>query len=211
MFATVAFTSDLVIKAPAPAWTEDFEKFAVHEVNGEAISCVRLADATEKRSGVQRALAEFPELQKVFTTSQGAGHFLVVHKLQYQRLRHANLISIPETRFILLQRRWLRFFSNVSPAIVQSRVRGTTLLAMFDDVRKEIRPQWRDYLPAITPVLNDLIGSDLRDHLNWFIANFIFDEETRTLSYVDSKPSFLYPRWGNEKNIDSLRKWFGCA
>jgi hypothetical protein len=167
VFATVAFTSDLVIKAPAPAWTEDFEKFAVHEVNGEAISCVRLADATEKRSGVQRALAEFPELQKVFTTSQAA--------------------------------------------IVQSRVRGTTLLAMFDDVRKEIRPQWRDYLPAITPVLNDLIGSDLRDHLNWFIANFIFDEETRTLSYVDSKPSFLYPRWGNEKNIDSLRKWFGCA
>src|SRR6185295_4534847 len=189
----------------------DFEKYAVHEVRDAVNPCVRPADTIETARGVQSALAGFPEFQTLFAADPHASHFLVVHKLQHQRLRHAHLANVPEARFILLKRRRLGVFSTVSPAIVQERSRGTALLAMFDDVRNEIRNEWRHCLPTIRSILNRLIDSGLRDHLNWFIANFIFDGETGILSYVDSKPSFLFARSGNERNIDGLRKWFGCA
>lgn len=211
VFATVAFTSNLVVKIAAQPWQEDFEKYAVHEVRDTVNPCVRSADVMETSRGVQNVLVRLPELQALFASDPKAGHFLVVHKLQYQRLLQANLVNIPATRFILLKRRRFGIFSTICPGIVQERVLGTSLLAMFDDVRNEVRPEWRHYVSAITPILNSLINSELRDHLNWFIANFIFKQETGALYYVDSKPSFLFARSGNERNIDGLQKYFGCS
>jgi hypothetical protein len=53
-----------------------------------------------------------------------------------------------------------------------------------------------------------LLASDLCNHLNWFIANFLYDATTDVLWYVDSKPSCLFGKRGNDQNIDGLQSVF---
>ena len=43
-------------------------------------------------------------------------------------------------------------------------------------------------LPAISARLSSLLDSGLQHHIDWNIQNFVFDELTGQLFYVDLKP-----------------------
>lgn len=209
VFTSLAFTESLVVKLPTRAWKDDF---ALYVQRGESplsgYPCVRLADAEERN--VENLLAQFPDFRGIHAQNVIDAHFLLVHKLQYERLCRASkrTIRIPQSRFIIALKRTLLFFSTRSPAVIQERVAGTPLLEMVEDHVDAIIPKWQPFLPKINPRLHELLSSDLTNHLNWYIRNFIYDPKTDILWYVDPKPTCLFAGYGNERNIQGLHNVF---
>jgi hypothetical protein len=204
----LAFTDSLVVKIPSTDLLEDFNRFVVRgEIAPPGTDpTVRLADDEEKN--VETLLSKFPEFHSTIAQHAEHTHLLMVHKLQYQRLSMSNTIRIPQARFIFVRRKQFWFSNKIMPAIVQEKITGTPLLEMVERYISAIRPQYVGFLSIINPRLRQLIASDLCDHLNWFIANFLYDSNTDVLWYVDSKPSCLFGKRGNQANIQGLRNVF---
>ena len=57
----------------------------------------------------------------------------------------------------------------------------------------------------ISRQLSNLLDSGLRDHIDWNIKNFVFDEAAGRLFYVDLKPTTFVARESNN------RIWRGYA
>lgn len=206
VFAQIAFTELLAVKMPTNAWLNDFRDYVIKGKNGNTeYPLVRLADAEEKNVDV--LLKRFPEFHPTYKQHADHTHFLMVHKLQYERVKKANRLRIPQSRYILVEgNSWFR--RTLIPVILQERILGTTLLEMYDSVTRSVKSEWRRFLPEINSILTDLMESNLRNHINWFIRNFLYDPKTNVLSYVDVKPSCLFLKSGNEQNIRSLQERF---
>lgn len=136
-------------------------------------------------------------------------HYLTVHRRQYERLRAADSIGIPEARFARIQGEASGFSPGHStPAIFQQRIPGATLWDMFDFDSLCLRPAWQPFKKIMASQLRAVIESALIDHVDWNIRNFVFHGAEQRLYYVDSKPAVYVARSSNEKNLSGIRAHF---
>lgn len=201
VFSQIAYTGSLVIKKPRYVWMRNFRHSVIDHFDDAE---VRIADAMERN--IIALLDEFPEFHVVQNSTYA--HFLMVHKLQYQRIKEANNIRIPKSRFILVIGRSYLLRKRLSPVIVQEKLKGIPLIEMFDQNTESIKPQYIQFLPTINPILRDLVESRFRDQFNWYIGNFLYNPDTKVISYVDPKPSCIFMELENEQNIQGLREVF---
>jgi hypothetical protein len=135
-------------------------------------------------------------------------HYLHVHKLQYQRLRNAGVIGVPEARFASISGPDVPTSPRPdvpTPAIFQARIPGSTLWDMFDVEAMAVQRAWQPHKPAIAAQLRVLLESPLVIHVDWNIRNFIFNGAEQRLYYVDSKPTTFVARSSNEQNLIGIR------
>jgi hypothetical protein len=204
VFFHVKCLDDLFIKVPSPGGLDEYR----HSVKLAQPSSqdVRPLDEDERFERLAPALERFAGFAQFARIEPESAHFLVVHKMQYERLRTAALLEIPVAKFALLQSG--RWFGRVQPALFQERVPGTTLWDMFDFDALEIRSEWHQFVPTIADRLRRALDSTLADHLDWNIKNFVFDKTTLRLFYVDMKPSTFVAKHSNAHNLNGIRQYF---
>jgi hypothetical protein len=199
-FNKLILLDSLVVKLPTVAYEMDFAKFVVH---GERMEDgIRRNERLEERAHLHEALTRFPAFGLLRSVSEDITHFAIVHKLQYERLRRAAVL-VPEAKFGAV-----RQGAKISPAVFQDRIRGASLFEMFDFERDHVRPQYNGSIPIISVYLAGLLESRMRDHINWYIANFILSDSGGGLYYIDNKPTTVIAAEGNRKNIFGLSKYF---
>ena len=203
VFSQIAITHSLVIKKPIYVWIRNFHR---HIIQDQHENTVRPASKEEKN--VITLLNKFPEFKIIYNINSEYAHFLMVHKLQYQRIKKASDIRIPQSRFIFLIEHSHFFTNKLYPIIINEKINGTPLIDMFDQDRSCIKSQYLQFLQLINPVLRNLIKSTFRNHFNWYIGNFLYDLNTKIMSYVDPKPSCIFMLRENEQNIQGLGKIF---
>jgi hypothetical protein len=79
---------------------------------------------------------------------------------------------------------------------------------MYDFGREEVLPRWKPFLPTISVQLSNLLDSALLKHIDWNIKNFVFNEPSGRLFYVDQKPTIFTADHGNEANLKGIREIF---
>jgi hypothetical protein len=131
-----------------------------------------------------------------------------LYKIQYQRLLTQSAVAVPQAKFGAVKWRSLGIFYTFRPALFQRRISGTTLWDMYDFGREEILPRWRPFLPAISVQLSNLLDSALLKHIDWNIKNFVFNEPSGRLFYVDQKPTIFTADHGNQANLKGIREIF---
>jgi hypothetical protein len=145
------------------------------------------------------ALERFPDFAEMAETAPETAHYLVVHKLQYERLRAAGIIGIPDSRFATLAD---------APSIFQQRIPGATLWDMFDFDAQQLRAAWQPVKATIASQLSPLLDSRLANHIDWNIKNFVFHGAEQRLYYVDSKPTIYVAQSSNDHNLTGIRTHF---
>jgi hypothetical protein len=206
LFLNVGRIDELYIKTPSPRGMEDYRRFA--KFARSSSEEIRPIDESERFENVSAAIQRFPELKPISLVNIESAHYLAIHKMQFERLRTQTGVGIPEARFGLLAHKQLRIFDRFEPALFQERVPGATLWSMFDFAALRVTSQWREFLPAISSTLSELLASRLRDHIDWNIQNFVFDRDSRRLFYVDSKPTVFLSKESNELNLKGIQHYF---
>lgn len=205
LFLKIACLDELFVKVPSERGIQDYRKFIkLAEPNPLDI---RSLEKGEEFEGLSQTLDNLG-WQSLASLDPEVGHYLAVHKLQYERLRAARSIEIPEAKFGLVQRTRLGLFPRVTPALFQERVEGRTLWEMYDFAALRVASRWRPFLPMISAKLSELLSSKLVNHIDWNIKNFVFNGTTQRLAYVDLKPSILISKDGNEHNLKGIRDYF---
>ena len=127
----------------------------------------------------------FSELKPLREIDAEIAHYLVVHKLQYERLRRQTAVGIPEGRFGVIRSRRLAILRKFDPVLFQQRIRGITLWSMYDfavlRIGRSGGQSFRDFRSTI-----GLMDCGLRDHVDWNIKNFRVRGKLERLLYVDS-------------------------
>lgn len=206
LFLKVGRLNEVFIKVPSERGLSDFRKFV--KLAESSPEDVRSIEEPEQFGNVALTLERFRDFKEIHTANADAAHYLLVHALQYERLRNQNAIGIPRARFGMLRSTRLGFFHSFQPALFQERVHGTTLWNMFDFKVLRVRSQWRQSLPAISSQLSKLFHSELATHIDWNIKNFIFAECKERLFYVDVKPSLFVAKNSNEQNRRGILDYF---
>lgn len=206
LFLRIGNLDDLYVKLPSERGLEDYRKFVRR---GEATAMdIRGLEDEERFERLESALNELPELKSTRAIDLEIAHYLVVHKLQYRRLRRQTAVGIPEARFGVLRSTRFGILHKFEPVLFQQRIRGTTLWSMYDFAALRVVSKWRAVLRTISAQLAGLLDSGLRDHVDWNIKNFVFEETSQQLFYVDPKPSIFIAREGNEQNLRGVREYF---
>jgi hypothetical protein len=206
LFLKIACVDDLYLKLPSERGIGDYRGFIQRE-ESDSLSLRPLEDA-ERFSRLRETLASFPELKPLTRISSELAHYLAVHKLQYERLRKQAAVRIPEARFGALCSTRLKILRRFEPLMLQARIRGTTLWNMFDFSALRVLPAWSPFLPAISARLSELLSSPMVNHIDWNIQNFVFEETTESLFYVDLKPTTFISKASNEHNLKGIRDYF---
>jgi hypothetical protein len=212
LYSTVAFLDQIVIKLPSSHGFDEYNKYVVKEqADNDAI---RGNETIERFQNVDQLLARYPSCRQAqITIGDKKTHWLLLHKLQYDRLKRS--IKIPETRFCFFSKKGF-LFASVHPGLVQRRVTGISLWDMIDhevwheDREHEpfVRQEYESLIPQISAQLAPLATHDLFMHINWYIKNFIFDPKTNILYYLDLKPSNIFGKWRNDQNLREIRRDF---
>lgn len=204
LFFKVARVDSVFIKVPTERGLGDYRAFIKH---GQATeSDIRPLEDAERFEHLQAALERFPSLARIAEVDRECAHYLAVHRLQYDRLRASGIIGIPEARFAILRPSGLS--GPVEPAIFQQRIPGATLWDMFDFDALRILPAWQSFKATIAVQLSALLDSELVDHVDWNIKNFVFHGAEQRLYYVDSKPTTFVARASNDLNLSGIRTHF---
>lgn len=197
-FTSLVTLETVIVKMPTLAAEEDFTRYLITEMGFR-----RQLERLEQTGHLNEALATFPELRPLAELNKTIAYFAVVHKIQHERLR-AGGVTVPITRFGAIQTT-----DGLRPAIFQQLIDGVTLLDMFDAEHNQVRTEYKMSLAPISQQLSDLLQSPLRNHINWYIRNFVVDPSLDFFTYVDCKPSVMYAVEGNWQNIIGLKRWFG--
>ena len=193
---------NVVVKLPTEEAQQDFLRFVVFETPMEG--GIRKNEPLERRDNLDKAMVSFPELSSIVSLSRDDAHFAVIHKIQHGRLREAN-VAVPELRVCVIYHP-TRYTEMT--AFVQERITGISIAEMVDVETKQLKPTAVPYVPSIKVQLEALLASPIRSHINWYPRNFILQEGTSTLYYVDCKPSTLYAAQRTHRNIPLLAKYF---
>lgn len=205
LFLKIGCLDELFVKIPSERGLEDYRKFIkLAEPNPLDI---RSLEKSEEFESLNQTLDNLG-LQSLAGLDPEVAHYLAVHKLQYERLRAARSIEIPEAKFGVVQRTRFGLFPRVTSALFQERVEGRTLWEMYDFAALRVASRWRSFLPIISTKLSELLSSKLANHIDWNIKNFVFSETTQRLAYVDLKPSILISKQVNEHNLQGIRDYF---
>lgn len=206
---------DAVIKLPSTHGFSEYQKYVVREESDN--DAIRSNEPLERLRNLTELLDQFsawarcPEFHGELPT-----HWLLLHRLQYDRLRKNANIAIPTTRFVFLRKRRLVFPSKDYPALVQERIDGISLWEMIDhdvsvpdpDTHCFVREEYKDHIPSIAGQLRPLASLPWSKHINWHIMNFIYQPGTSKLFYVDLKPSNIFGKWRNDQNLRSIWRDF---
>ena len=113
-----------------------------------------------------------------------------------------------------MRTKWL-MFSSIKPSLVQERVTGISLWDMIDHEsehddpsERRVKPEYESLVPEISRQLKPVAAPGLSHHVNWHIKNFVFGTQTKLLYYFDLKPSNIFGRWRNERNLHFIRRDF---
>ena len=141
-------------------------------------------------------------------------HYLMVHKLHYERLQKEKTLSVPESRFVFFRKECQRWFGlarpriTIVPGIVQESISGVPLWGMYDSGIGGVISRWQPSLPSISGKLQPLLGPDKVNYLDWNPKNFIYIEPDDQLYYVDSKPTTFAGQKENDHNLVGIRTFF---
>jgi hypothetical protein len=207
LFLEVGYLDELFIKVPSSYGLKDYRVF----VEAPETLCkwnIRPLEAIERFDKLQSALDSFPSLKPLASLGPRTVHYLLLYKIQYERLLTQCAVAIPEAKFGAVKWRSFGIFYRFRPALFQRRISGTTLWDMYDFGREEVLPRWSPFLPAISVQLSNLLDSALFKHIDWNIKNFVFNEPSGRLFYVDQKPTIFTADHGNETNLKGIREIF---
>jgi hypothetical protein len=204
LFFKVGRIDDVYVKLPSQLGLDDYRRYI--RLAQPAPAEIRPLEDAERFEGLASALKRFAEFEPLGAVQREVIHYLVVHRLQYERLRAAAKVNVPRARFALL--RSGRLIRKLEPVLFQQRVEGATLWEMFDFKVLEVTRRWWPHLPAISAQLSRLLDSQLVAHVDWNIQNFVFREADQQLFYVDMKPTTFVARHSNELNLKGIREYF---
>jgi len=205
LFFSVSRAGSLFIKIPTARGLGDYRAF-IRDAQVTDADIRPLEDA-ERFEQLPAALERFPAFAPVAEQNPEFAHYLVAHKLQYERLSVSGLVGIPESRFAFVARPGFEG-REPAPAIFQERIPGSTLWDMFDFDALSIKPAWQPFKRTIALQLSALLDSALVDHIDWNIKNFVFNGAEQRLYYVDSKPTIYVARSSNDHNLSGIRTHF---
>jgi len=206
LFMKVGWVDQLYIKVPSKRGLEDYRRFVKLAQRG--LEDIRQLEEAERFERLTETLADLPDLAPLTSVGSELAHYVAIHKLQYERLTRQSAVKIPQARFGTIQRKGWGFFRSFEPALFQERITGTTLWSMFDFEGLAVMPRWRPFVSAIGAQLSNLLDSGLRDHIDWNIQNFVFDDAAGQLFYVDLKPTTFVAKQSNEQNLQGIRRYF---
>jgi hypothetical protein len=212
LYSNVGCLDEVVIKLPSSHGFAEYNKYVVREETDK--DAIRVNERIERFQNIEQLVARYPSLREARTTiGDKKVHWLLLHMLQYERLR--GLIKIPETRFCFFCKKGF-LFKSTHPGLVQQRVNGILMWDMIDhevvheDAEHEpfVKQEYKSVIPQISSQLGPLVTASHSLHINWHIKNFIYDPKTNVLYYVDLKPSNIFGKWRNEQNIRNIRRDF---
>ena len=206
LFLNVAGVDELFIKTPSQRGLADYRSFVKNPHSHPEE--LRSMEDSERFENLAAVLERFADLRPLTALGQELVHYLVVHRLQYERLRAQASVAIPEARFGVLRNTRFGILRQFKPALFQQRIVGTTLWQMFDFAALRVASRWRPLLPVIAAQLEQLLRSSLETHIDWNIQNFVFHEGQAQLYYVDMKPTTFLSRESNEQNLKGIRDYF---
>jgi len=207
LFTRLGSLGELIVKVPSDRGRTDFAKFVKRGVTDP--EDIRANEELERFENLEQALHRFSSFA-ITRASFGddVAHFLLVHRLQLARLEAAGLVSLPQTRFVVLGcSRWL-FGMYLTPAIVQERIRGIRLFDVVEPMEGVFLSQYSHLKSQLKGKLQPLVDSKISIHIDWNIQNFIWQEATERLYYVDSKPTTMASKFSVDHNLSSLRETF---
>jgi hypothetical protein len=206
LFLRIGRLDELFVKIPSPRGFSDYRRFIRYEeTNPEDL---RPLEDAERFTNLRRTIDAFPDPLHWRELDPEIAHYLVVHKLQHERLRRQEAVRVPKVKFGMLSFSRFPLFRKVYPALFQQRVAGTTLWDMFDFSARRIRPRWQPFWPVISAQLSNLLDCGLISHIDWNIQNFLFNDIDQQLYYVDLKPTTFVARSSNEHNLRGIRSEF---
>jgi len=211
-YSVVVGLDQVVAKLPSSYGFAEYKKFVVREETDN--DGIRGNETIEEFQNREQLLARYRLFRD--TNSEFGDmmvHWLLLQRLQYDRLKA--VIQIPETKYCFFNKRGF-LFSSTYPGIVQQRVRGISLWDMIDHGASHagrehdsfVRQEYVPLIPRISSQLSRLATPAFSSHVNWHIMNFIFDPLTKVLYYLDLKPSSMFGRWRNERNLRNIRRDF---
>jgi len=206
LYLRVGLAGELYIKRPSEYGWKEYLKFA--KMADSSSQDIRSLEEIEKFEQLQSVVPRFSWLKPLAPVNPTAAHYFAIHAMQYGRLRSQSAVGIPRARFGVLVSRRMWLMKRFDPVLFQERVRGTTLWDMFDFAAKQVSPRWRPCLSAISVQLSNLLASDVLNHIDWNIKNFVFDEAKERLFYVDMKPTIFGAKSGNDLNLSGIRDYF---
>lgn len=183
---------DCFIKLASDYFYEVVDRSPVFSRPGPTLNPIRRPDEEEFPANLGLLLNRYPAFAESPISSPHL-HFLLIHKLHYDRLKQRFPDNIPDAAFVLVEAdergSW--------PAIVQRAVSGRTLLELMDQP-----PQAGERLQ----IAQQLSAFDESPHIDWAFENFIWSDQA--LFYVDSKPTLFRTERRNEENKRVLTKRF---
>ncbi len=157
------------------------------------VTPIRRPTYEESPRNIERLRVRFPEVAQA-TTNLEYLHFLMLYKLQHERLSEAFRQSIPGAAFLMVA----QSSGGPLPTVVQEAINGVCLWDMVErqkvmtmrgwEVSPRLLPQWKNAQKELVDKLRRFTGSD---HIDCNPKNFIFDPDSGTLFYVDSEPTFI--------------------
>jgi hypothetical protein len=196
-FTQVALLGQIVIKLPTDIAIKSFLRYSIRNPWFGRWNSIRNVENIEQSSQFSELLAKYPEFNPALGYGRNLVHYLLIHKLQYDRINPNPFVAIPQTRFIVIGTS-----DNPHPVIIQERVKGPSLMSFLDSVlrsRGSFRP------PCVKEVLG-LANSNLCRHINWYPENFIWAEQEKKFYYIDSKPSTMFGRNVNDQSLRNIRE-----
>jgi hypothetical protein len=172
---------------------------------------VRGIEELESFEKLDTALQIYPEFTHIRNIlGSNVAHFLIVHLVQYSRLKSAHLIAIPRTRFIVLtwpkSRRSAEI--NAEPAIVQERITGVRLFDMVNPQTGALLRRYKHLRHQLREQTTPLLRSNISIYIDWNIQNFVWNESEKCIYYVDNKPTMLASKFSVNHNLNSLLEMF---
>ncbi len=181
---------------------------------------VRLEQDLERAENLPEALLLYPEFQKLLDDSSNYIadtsklsllkniHYLIIHRLQFDRLREIGFVTIPEARFVLFKRTH-NGLTEFIPGVVQARIFGTRLWDMYEPYTWNIATAWAGSREIISRQVKPLFDKKYVLFFDWNPMNFLFNSEEATVYYVDSKPTLFGGKRESEQNLKLFEIVFG--
>ena len=97
LFLRVGSVGDLFIKVPSERGLSDYRAFA--QLGNSREEDLRSLEDTELRENLNQTLESFAEPKPVPRVNTEVAHYLVIPKLQQERLRKQTAVMIPRAKF----------------------------------------------------------------------------------------------------------------
>ena len=132
LFNEVGLLGLVVIKLPTAVAWNNFLACSISDSWFAPPNGIRSTERIERSSRFDELLGRYPEFKSAaLDYGRNVVHYLLIHKLQYDRLKSNSIVAIPEARFVLMRSandaKMAGTARDPYPAIVQARINGPSL------------------------------------------------------------------------------------